>query len=329
MARDIPINYLDDFLFVALSECLCNLQVQTFMDICQEINFPVSLEKTFWSSTKLVFLGLLLNTMLQIVSVPVDKVQRALRLIVAILSKKKTMVGNLQKLTGYLNFLCRCIVPGHAFTQRLYSYFNSNMKQHHHVRVTSEMKDDLAVWNSFLNNPVIYCRPFIDFSMVLVADKLEWFTDASGTVGMGGIWHSHWFQADWDRSFLVTAEPSIEYLELFAVTVLVLLWSQFFMNKHICLFCDNQAVVHMINNSSSSCRQCMVLIRKITLKCLQHNVHIFAKYVPTHLNFFADALSRNQMSRFWKLAHKHDKTFVIQPTKIPEEIWPIHKVWLQ
>ena len=42
------LNYLDDFLFVALLKALCDKQVSTFLDICKTINFPVSLEKTFW-----------------------------------------------------------------------------------------------------------------------------------------------------------------------------------------------------------------------------------------------------------------------------------------
>ena len=61
------------------------------------------------------------------------------------------------------------------------------MKQHHHLNVKKEMKDDLKVWLRFLNNPEIYCRPFIDYSIVLQADDLDWYTDASGVIGSGDI----------------------------------------------------------------------------------------------------------------------------------------------
>ena len=56
------VNYLDDFFFVALHKALCDEQVQQFLDVCQEINFPVSLEKTFWGTLILIFLGLLIDT---------------------------------------------------------------------------------------------------------------------------------------------------------------------------------------------------------------------------------------------------------------------------
>ena len=55
-------NYLDDFFFVNLLKALCNGQVETFLQLCKEINFPVSLEKTFWTDTVIVFLGILINS---------------------------------------------------------------------------------------------------------------------------------------------------------------------------------------------------------------------------------------------------------------------------
>ena len=39
------INYLDDFFFAALLRWACDLQVQEFIDLCNLIRFPVSLEK--------------------------------------------------------------------------------------------------------------------------------------------------------------------------------------------------------------------------------------------------------------------------------------------
>ena len=38
-------NYLDNFLFIALLKAICNGQVQTFIDLSKEINFPLSMEK--------------------------------------------------------------------------------------------------------------------------------------------------------------------------------------------------------------------------------------------------------------------------------------------
>ena len=81
------VNYLDDYFFAALLRIACNKQIKTFLKVCEEIRFPVSLEKTFWGTTKLIFLGLLIDSISQTIGVPVEKIQKAEKLISDILSK--------------------------------------------------------------------------------------------------------------------------------------------------------------------------------------------------------------------------------------------------
>ena len=156
------VNYLDDFLFAALRKLLCNSQVQEFLQVCETIAFPVSMEKTFWGTNRLVFLGLLIDTVNQCVCIPIEKIQKAVELIDSILNKKskKVTLNQLQKVCGFLNFLGRCVIPGRAFTRRLYTYTaNDKLKPHHHIRVNAEMRDDLKMWVTFLKHPTVFCRP--------------------------------------------------------------------------------------------------------------------------------------------------------------------------
>ena len=131
----------------------------------------------------------------------------------------------------------------------------------------------------------------------------------------------------WDYTFCDKVQPSIEYLELFALAAAVLAWIDRFKNRKIYLFCDNQSVVQMINNTTSSCRNCMVLLRLIVLQGLRHNVKIMAKYVRSHDNGRADALSRHKFELFYKLS-AHKLNLEVSPVPIPEEIWPMQKIWL-
>ena len=102
------------------------------------------------------------------------------------------------------------------------------------------------------------------------------YSDASRNfhLGFGAYCGSEWSVGQWDYEFCERYQPSIEYLELYAVTVGVLNWLKLFKNMKIVLFCDNEAVVSMINNSSSKCKNCMVLIR--ILEGLVCNTRIFA-----------------------------------------------------
>ena len=225
---------------------------------------------------------------------------RALDLIAQFLNEhqKKATIHQIQKLCGFLNFLCQCVIPGRAFTRRLYAY-TTNGLPHHHVRINREMKLDLEVWRQFLMFPGIFCHPFMEFTE-LSADDVMIYSDASRNFkkGFGAYFETQWTYGVWDEQFMEWEQPSIEFLELFGVTVAVLLWIKNFPNKRICLFCDNESAVHMINNSSSKCKQCMVLIRLNTLESLVNNVRVFAKYVNTKKNGIADSLSHLDFRRF-------------------------------
>ena len=102
------INYLDDYLFVALLKLLCNQQVNVFLAICEQIRFPVSMEKTFWGATIMVFLGLLIDTVAQTVSIPVNKVLKVRNLITRVLNKRKLTLKELQQIwiSELLGVLC-------------------------------------------------------------------------------------------------------------------------------------------------------------------------------------------------------------------------------
>ena len=325
------VNYLDDYFFAHLYKKFCDLQVNAFLEVCDRVQFPVALEKTFWGDTIIVFLGLMIDTVNQVVCIPKDKVVKALHLISYFLNKhnRKVTVLQIQKLCGFLNFLCRCIVPGRAFLTRLYSMAPSKLKPHHHVRVSLENKLDLQVWEKFLSSPRVYCRPFMDFQPYTAMD-IDMYSDASRNFskGFGAYCGSQRTYGSWDNDFMEEQQPSIQYLELFGVTVAVTNWIRLFKNKRIFLFCDNQSVVQMISSSSARCKNCMVLIRLITLAGLENNTRIFAKYVPTHKNDKADALSRLQLQRFWRICNNNGDNMEPTATPIPTNLWPLQKIWI-
>ena len=330
-----PINYLDDYLFAALRKLWSDNLINAFIEICSQISFPIAFEKTEWGSTLVIFLGLLLDTINQVVCIPVEKIDKGRILINTILSQKKVTVKLIQQVCGFLNFLCRCVVPGRAFTQRLYSYTsskdgNKQLLPHHHVRVTAEMKSDLLTWSKFLDHPSVFCRPFLDFNGYLNASEVNFYTDSSGNarLGMGDLCSSSWFMQQWNYNFVSKVEPSIEILELLAVTAGILLWICRFANKRIVIFCDNISVVYMISKSMSGCKNCMVLIRFITLECLVHNVRVYAKYVKSSENSLADALSRRKVQLFTQLVRETGLDIEKSSTPIPDSIWPIEKIWL-
>ena len=324
------INYLDDFFFVDVTKWFCNQQVHHFIEICTQIAFPVALDKTYWATTSLTFLGLLINALGRYVSIPVDKIEKIGQIILNLLNRdsRKVELRELQIVCGHLNFICRCVIPGRAFTRRLYMATSGLLKPHHHTRLTVSLRNDLFMWLKFLSNPNIFCRPFLDFTKLITANEISLYTDASrnANLGAGGICERSWFLVRWDYHFIIDNQPSIEFLELFAVVVAVKLWIKRYQNSRILLFCDNMSVVYMINKNTSNCEKCLKLIRILVLEAMLQNVRVFAKHVSTKDNKFADLLSRMRVPTFFRLGKGR---FNPNPEKIPEDLWPLEKIWFQ
>ena len=116
-------NYLDDFLFLASLLATCNDLMENFLELCHEVGFPISLDKTHWAALRIVFLGILLDGKFLTLSIPLEKRICEQHLIEKFIHKRKATVRELQQLCGYLNFLNRAVFPGRVFTRRMYAKY--------------------------------------------------------------------------------------------------------------------------------------------------------------------------------------------------------------
>ena len=80
------INYLDDYFFCGLFKKFCNGNMREFIWICEQINLPISPEKTLWATTLLTFLGFLIDTINSRVLIPCEKISQGFNMINNILN---------------------------------------------------------------------------------------------------------------------------------------------------------------------------------------------------------------------------------------------------
>ena len=244
----------------------------------------------------------------------------------------------MQKLTGTLNFLNRAIVPGHAFTRGMYERLTLKdkkgelLKGHHHVSLNAEFLTDCKMWLEFLINAENQrlCCPFLDFSDKVNAKVLNFFSDASKNPNfrMGAVFDDRrWVQYQWLDNFIEECDPSIEFLELYALVAALMTWANEenqLRNSRIIIFCDNEVVVYMVNKLASSCQQCMKLLRILALEGIHHNRRLLVCHVRSENNLLSDALSRMNNSKFWRHA---PPTMSEYPDKISNSIAPVTKIW--
>ena len=336
-------NYLDDFLFISDSERTCNNMVRSFLNLCQFINCPISADKTEWASQQITFLGVLLDGHRNCIALPEDKVEKAKQKIKEITLKKKATIQQLQSLTGFLNFLNKAIIPGRAFTRRMYAKIPSiaygkteqeksvaKLKKYHHVKLDVEFKGDCSVWLKLLEHhrAVALCRPFTDFSKEKTYVQLNFYTDASLAVekGFGCVYNDRFTFGQWEPHFISGSKPSIQYVELYALCVGVFTWQEYLTNGNYTIYCDNEAVMNMVNLTTSGCKNCMILIRMLVLNNLRFNRRLEVEHVKSRDNVLADSLSRMDLPRFWRNA---PASMNAKPDQLPAELWPVSNIWVK
>ena len=326
---------MDDFQFAAITKWLCNMMVIRFEELCEYLGVPLVSEKTVWATTCIVFLGILLDGERLILSLPVEKQHRALNLLSEVTSKKKVTIKQLQVLTGYLNFLSRAIVPGCTFTRRIYTKFTTlhckgvrQLKPHHHVMVDQELRFNCEIWKTFLKNFTAssVCRPMVDlYKQTYTVEQLNFYSDASvnSSLGIGAVYEHRWLFSQWEPGFIERCKPSIGYLELVGVVMAIVTWGHLLKNRRVVMFCDNESVVFMINNMMSSCKNCMYLLRLLTLNNMVNNRRVFARHVAGIRNGLSDALSHLKFQQFWAMVPSGMSKL---PCRVTPLIWPISKV---
>lgn len=309
------VHYLDDFCGAEVTYENAKVLLQSILDLFESLGVPIAQEKVEGPATCLKFLGLEVDTVAMEVRLPTDKINGLLSVINDVLNNKsKITLKELQSLLGKLNFACRAVVPGRAFSRRLIDATCHAKQPHHRIRITAAMRDDLGVWKEFLQDfngrSLMLSKAWVD------SEALALYTDAAANSGYGAFFEGHWVSGSWPNNWLLQDAPDITVKELFPIVLALQLWARQFTNQKVIMFCDNQAVVQIINKQSSRSPVVMSLVRLLVLTCLQCNVLFRAKHIPGYTNCMADCLSRGQLIKFRSLAPTADR----HPTPVPNTL---------
>ena len=91
---------------------------------------------------------------------------------------------------------------------------------------------------------------------------------------------------------------SINWHELYAVTMALALWGPHLKGKCLLLHCNNASVVHIMAKASTHSKTMMALVQTFTLLSMQHNIPIHIQHIAGVNNKLADTLSHFEMARF-------------------------------
>ena len=317
---DYILHLLDDYLLVAPSMQLCQQQLELFLSLCTYLGIPIAPEKTCGPATSMSFAGIELDSILWEACLPLDKIEKCVSLNSEFCRRKKVTLKEIQSLVGLLNFACSVVRPGRAFLRRLIDLTVGVHMPNHYIRLNREVKEDLNLWLSFLSN--FNGKSFFLEDTWLNSSKLNLFTDASGALGFGALFGSHWCYGKWPPNWQY---QNIAILEFYPIVLSLYLWGAAMSNQCILFFTENESLVHVINKQTCKDRVLMAFLRKLVSICLHHNILFKAKHIQGVRNRLADALSRLQVQTFRHLAPPHMDSL---PTEIPQSLQPQNWVLL-
>ena len=151
------------------------------------------------------------------------------------------------QLIGHFNFAARVIIPGRSFLSYLFCLAYSVRELHWHIRLTKAARIDLSMWREFLQNWNGQSL-FLEYLPVTNFD-LRLYTDAAGGHGYGGIFGSKWFSSSWTPEFhrFLSGTRSSSLIELIPIVTAALLWGAEWTRRRIIFYCDNEALVYILN----------------------------------------------------------------------------------
>ena len=278
---------------------------------------PLAPNKLEGPTTRLTFLGILIDSSCMETSLPDDKLQELLTELQSWSSRNKCLKRELLSLIRKLNFACRIIPAGCIFLCRLIDLSTSACLPHHHVTMNSEARRDITWWLQFL--PTWNGRAIIPEPHWTKSPDLELFTDTSGSLGYSIFYTGHWISEPWPPQL---QDSSIQWKELYPIAIACLLWGQQWSGKKLLFHCDNQAVVDIWASGTSRDPLIMHLVRSIFFGAATHHYTILVTHIAGTNNSIADSLSRPQITQFRRL----NPTADVEPTPVPKSaltLWHI------
>ena len=272
-------NYIDDFLCVSLPSKIDRTYVR-LQELLTELGLTVSAKKLAPPSTRVTYLGILVDTTDFSVSIPSEKLQVIKSMCVSWTTKSYCTKKELQSLLGSLLYVTKCIKYSRFFLNRMLTLLRKNFDKKR-IFLTKEFKQDLQWFNRFL--PV-----YNDVSFFKYIPSKVVYLDACPT-GLGAIYNDQVYALPLPVSW---QSQNIAYLEMVNILVALKVWHVQWAGLRVLIKCDNQAVVAILNSGRTRDPTMAKYARNIFLWLSTCNIDIKLVHVAGKLNPVADLLSR-------------------------------------
>ena len=281
--------YIDDFILVTEKNA-ADQAFHTLFNLFEELGLPMKEDKRTPSTHELTCLGITINLHENTLSIDPLKLEGIYMDCIKVFDKKFISKRALQSLLGKLLYLHKCVKPARTFVNRILTVF----RKHHdksRILISEDFRQDIKWFTTFL--------PHFNGITILkkepIKDSNTLHIDASLT-GLGGVWgHRVYSTPIYPISDF---KHKIVHLEMFNILLALRTWGDFWQHSTVSLFCDNLAVVQVVETSKTKDPFLAACIRNIWLITATLDINLEVSHIRGADNHMADLLSRLYSQKF-------------------------------
>uniref|UniRef100_A0A1I8I7K6 CUB domain-containing protein n=2 Tax=Macrostomum lignano TaxID=282301 RepID=A0A1I8I7K6_9PLAT len=263
-------SYLDDFAIAASSKDDCQLALDTLLNLLRKLGFSINWSKVVAPCTRLVYLGVLIDTVSGLLELPKDKLDATKSQLQSALSRKRITKRQLQSLCGRINWVCQVVRIGRCFLRPLLLELSDLKQQRHKLRVHNDLREILSCW-------------------AIESDASNW----GGCGIIRGPDITSWLIMDWHRDSTEIEPLHINFKESLAPVLTALHFQQQLQpGSQLVIYSDSTAAVGAINKGSSPNRVVNSALQQLMLLAAHRDLSVQAFHVPGTFQIFADSGSR-------------------------------------
>ena len=258
-----------------------------FRSQADRLGWQINEKKVFGPSQTLSILGMQYNTIKQVVTIDDQRREKLLKEIHELNSIQSCRAKRIESLVGKLTYISQTITGGlcHIYPLRV-----AIMKKEHYHFVNlhnRQIKDCFEWWTVALTELGDLSFDFICYPTITPHII---HTDASTSTGAGGWFYNMYFQYQWPNVNWNNA--TINFLEIYAVLLALLIWKNNLVNQKVILVVDNEAVSYILNKQSCRNERIRRVLSIICDIARTHCICFTSRWIDTMENKVADVLSR-------------------------------------
>ena len=295
----ITLNYLDDILGGHKTLALAQAQYDQVETVLNKLQLQSQPSKARPPAQIQIWLGKEYNTVKQWVKLTADKLNKYLTAMNLFLKQDHATQREFLTHIGRARHMGTIYKTLNAFARGLerWAYSVSDLDDVIHISEAIKRDFEFTIWAMKLaHEEGASFSSFLKPRAGLRSFDVTIFTDASNTIGVGGISSTgDYFQQKWtDIDLSDPTKRDIQWRELCAVFIAIHSLQTKLSRKLIHIYTDNDAVKWMLIKMRSRLARpdLQILINKICEILLEQHIEIWMDHIPGEDNKCADALSR-------------------------------------